>query len=185
MLSKLFASSKQSASSKRPASTSSQMFDPADELVVKDEKRRKKSTSQPKPTHVEMCLLPFFVERVPKGKQRGTLKEQGRIKKVTVSRHHQWSTIAQAIAVSFGRIYAAMKSPTILICEGAALSKAGDQTPNGDIVINRRGSFYISDGAPEDPICLAVSGILTSETVSTIVNSYSVSVFIINSKHII
>ena len=72
MLLKLFLSSKRPASARKK-------FDPADELIVSEEKRKKKATST-KASQVEVCLLPFFMERVPKGKQRKDLKQQGRIK---------------------------------------------------------------------------------------------------------
>ena len=151
VLSKLFPSSKRSAAS------TIKTFDPADELVVKEAKRKKKSTSKVKSSQVEICLLPNFVQRVPKGKQRGDLKQQGRIKKIPVCRHHNWWTIQQSITSSFGSMFTTMMAPTILTCDGIALSKADNQQPNGEVVINRRGSFYISDGSAEDPICLTVS----------------------------
>ena len=135
----------------------SHRFDPADELIVKDEKRRKKSTSMGKASQVEVCLLPHFMERVPKGKHRTDLKDKGRLKKVSVSRQDLWPTITKSIQTTFGDVYTKMTVPTVLSCDGTALSKAHNQKPDGDIVNNRRGSFYISDGAPEDPICLTVS----------------------------
>lgn len=149
-LSKLFGSS-------QSALPSRQAFDPADELVVKEAKRRKKSTSSSeKPSKVEVCLLPHYMARLPKGKARAQLKEKGRVKKVLVKRSDTWPTVHNTLEATFGDLYSGMATPTILCCDGTALSKAADQAPGGDAIISRRGSFYLSDGTPEDPICLLV-----------------------------
>ena len=105
---------------------------------------------------MEVCLLPHYMARVPKGKARTQLKENGRLKIVSVRRSDTWPTIHSAIGAIFGELYSEMAAPTILCCKGTALSKADNQSPGGDAVIDRRGSFYISDGSPEDPICLTV-----------------------------
>lgn len=58
---------------------SQRMFDPSAELVVSNEKRKKKSCT-PKPLTVTVVLLPYKQASVPKGKQRQTLEAQGRIR---------------------------------------------------------------------------------------------------------
>ena len=153
LLSKLFNSSQTVLPASRRA------FDPAEELVVKEAKRRQKSTSV-EPSKVEVCLLPHYMAQLPRGKARVQLNEKGRLKKISVKRSDTWPTIHNAITATFGELYSGMAAPTILCCNGTALSKADNQTPGGDAVIDRRGSFYLSDGAPEDPICLMVCAML-------------------------
>lgn len=121
--------------------TISLAFNPADELVVREAKRRKKSTSSSeKASKVGVCLLPHYMARVPKGKVRAQLKEKVRVKKITVKRSDTWRTVHNTLEATFGDLYSGMGTPTILCCDGTALSKDADQAPGGDAIIRRRGS---------------------------------------------
>ena len=82
MLKKLFPSCQSSVGKRR------RQFDPTEECLVEDLKRKKKSTStRSKPRSITVVFLPKKTVYVPKGNVRRNLTRQGRTAKVVLKRN--------------------------------------------------------------------------------------------------
>ena len=77
-------------------------FDPRDDCVVADQKRKKKSTSvRIKPRNFPVVLLRKKTVFVPKGHSRQRLNKDGRIKKLTFRRNMSSEDVTSMILESF------------------------------------------------------------------------------------
>lgn len=132
-------------------STSQRTFDPSAELVVSNEKRKKKSCT-PKPLTVTVVVLPYKQASVPKGKERQTLETQGRIKKVSIFRHSTDAEVEEAIKAAFLDIKPSLHRWEVLDCVAknrlcTATSKEGSHGSHGlsaEHAIERRGGLYLA-----------------------------------------
>ena len=146
-LSKLFPSSSSASTGSKRIRTPT--FDPTADLVVGNEKRKKKAVNnaQGRPTSVKVMALKSFTKYIPRGKQRSTLKKADRERSLLFKRSMTSEEVRCTIAMGFSDIAAVReKNWTYLQCDcdnHLAISK--NQALNGNDVINRKGSLYICE----------------------------------------
>lgn len=92
-LSKLFPSST-SFKSKRK-------FNPIDECLVDEQKRKKSTSTRSKGPSIPLVYLPKMTVHVPRGNVRGQLSKQGRIKKELFRRNMKPSEVKAVIVEAF------------------------------------------------------------------------------------
>ena len=147
-LSKLFPSSSASSTGSKRLRTT---FDPTADLVVGEEKRKKKAANvQGRPTSVKVMVLKSFTPYIPRGKPRNDLKKNGRERSLLFRRSMTADDVRSTIARGFSDITVVKdKTWTYLQCDSdnhLAISKK--QALDGNEVINRKGSLYICPTPP-------------------------------------
>lgn len=120
-------------------------FDPKETLadvVPNKHKKKRASTSSGRALRLTVCRLPSFRVSIPKGKNRNTLKEQGRIVDVRLTR----SMSATVARDTINRCFVNLGDEWDYLDSGQdnILTMAMDQTPCGDVLCSRK-SIYIVD----------------------------------------
>ena len=136
-VSSLFSSNSSKGKSKRT-------FEPSADLIVSDEKRKKKS-ARPKPVSITVIILPTNQGSVPKGKQRNALEKCGRIKKVPIYRHATDPEVEEAIRCAFSNLQPSLQKWRLLDCVAKnKLCIASVETNlSAEFAIDRRGGLYL------------------------------------------
>lgn len=139
-LGKLFGSGPSSS-----GSTSVPSFNPKQPLAgLPDKKKKKKaSSSSGRTVNVSVCRLQKFTPFIPKGKVRKTLKSQGRIHTIQLTRSMLPSAVKQSITRAFknfgtGWVY-------LETGQDNKLTVMERQSLDGNDVCSRRGCLYILD----------------------------------------
>lgn len=128
------------SSSSRPMRRLADTFDPLQECVALPAKRAKKA-ARVKPVTVEVIVLPASHSMIlPRGKQRHTLANSGRVKNVQFKRTMSFLQVKNVIVSSFPNLN--MTTWEFLEVRGGKLEKSTSQEPAGEIC-QRRGAIYI------------------------------------------
>ena len=120
-------------------------FDPSEECVIADQKRKKKSTSvRIKPRTFPVVLLRKKTMFVPKGHNRQRLNKDGRIQKVAFRRNMSQDEVTNTILEAFASFE--LEGIELLRCgQDNLLSVVKDTEMNGDTVfeVAGQGSLYV------------------------------------------
>ena len=119
-------------------SGSTPKFDPRGECVSTSARSKKKKFI-PKYSGIDVVMLKKFQTRIPKGDLRQELVDEGRIKKVMLSRHMSPSSIKQKILEEFK-----CDDFVLLHCHKGELTRAkDDEELTAQLAIARRGCLYL------------------------------------------
>ena len=116
-------------------------FDPNDPLkdVIPDKNKKKKGrTSQGRSLKITVCRLPSFCKSVPRGKTRGTLKNEGRIVDMQFTR----TMTAEVVRVVINRGFQSDQGNSWRL---DMTTNCVNQNLNGEGICSRRGCLYIVD----------------------------------------
>ena len=118
-------------------------FDPNDPLkdVIPDKNKKKGRTSQGRSLKITVCRLPSFCKSVPRGKTRGTLKNEGRIVDMQFTR----TMTAEVVRVVINRGFQSDQWEFLETGHDNQLRKSENQNLNGEGICSRRGCLYIVD----------------------------------------
>ena len=136
-LAKLFPSS--SSTSKR----SIPIFDPSAESVVVQRKRQKKAITRKHFTNVTVVMMTKYSPYLPKKDARKELICNGRAQSLPFSRNMSKAEVMNQIMRAFK-----VEHYTVLEPDSTAhyLLESGEQSINGEMVINRKGWLYLCEG---------------------------------------
>ena len=118
-------------------------FDPAAESVVLPMQKKKKcATKRQRPCNVTVILMKDFCPKIPKGQIRQRLASKGRILSLRISRSMTNQEVKNQVIRAFK-----VDKFVVLECDstGHNLVKAGDQTIDGEKVVDRKGALYLCE----------------------------------------
>lgn len=116
-------------------------FDPSSSCVATTQQQKKKA-SRPKPTVIEVFILPSYRNKVPKGAERKNLKESGRCKKITIHRQMGELEMKNTILREFSHI-PNFTNFVLLECEANNILKQSTHKLTGGIAVEKRGALYL------------------------------------------
>ena len=140
-----------SSGSKKRTSTA---FDPTDDCVFLDQKRKKKA-ARSKMTKISIFVLEDHSRGVPRGAARKRMIDNHRVVKVDIQRNMSPKQVKSLILREIEHLD--IDTYTILECVGSRLIEAVNQMPNGDDLIEdavkRKGAVvYICDVPPPEEV---------------------------------
>ena len=106
--------------------------------------QQKKKASRPKPTVIEVFILPYYQSKIPRGTERKNLKESGRCKKITIHRQMGELGMKNTILREFSHI-PNFTNFALLECEANNTLKESMHQLTGVIAVERRGALYLCE----------------------------------------
>lgn len=122
-----------------------QPFDPSNQCCASIAQKKKKSATSStsgRPTNVQVAILPGFTPILPRGRSRTALIKSGRIKTLQFKRSLTALQVKNKIFQEFKGLED-LESWTVMENKSNHLAISKIQKPNGNDVINRKGSLYL------------------------------------------
>jgi len=106
--------------------------------------QQKKKASRPKPTVIEVFILPSCQNKIPRGTERKNLKDSEKCKKITIYRQMSELEMKNTILREFSHI-PGFTDFILLECEANNTLKQSMHQLTGLIAVERRGALHLCE----------------------------------------
>ena len=131
----------------------SRAFDPTDDCISVEKKKKKAAISSGRPTNIKVMILKKFSPFIPRGRPRNLLRQEGREVTLQFRRTMKPDEVQDVIIRGFPALHDLPWS--YLACDSDnRLSMSKNQQLDGNDIINRKGCLYI---CPKVNITIVVS----------------------------